>query len=261
MKHQSLFTKQFYRVVHLCYFALGNRFIHCTERMRPFIRTSNSNAILKNLRMLLALLVCIPFSSSSLLSDFSFTPEYLRELASRYDSDVTDRFLAWQKLISDGRSDSDWQRIHNTNQFANSKIAFLSDLDNWQQNDYWATPVESLALAKGDCEDYAIFKYMTLRAMGVEEDKLRLMYVRALSVNQPHMVLIYLEQPDQYPLVLDNLTDVILPANKRPDLVPVYSFNGQGLWMAKAQGRGKKVPNSPGVKNWQILLDRIEAGQ
>ena len=113
----------------------------------------------------------------------------------------------------------------------------------------------------GDCEDYAILKYVSLRALGVDESQLRLMYVRALTINEPHMVLVYYPDPDSYPLVLDNLTARILPANERTDLRPVYAFNAQGLWLARAQGLGQKVTNSVGVGNWTQLLERIERGE
>jgi predicted transglutaminase-like cysteine proteinase len=77
--------------------------------------------------------------------------------------------------------------------------------------------------------------------MGVEPSKMRLMYIRALAVNQPNMVLIYSKTIDQMPLVLDNINPKILPANQRRVLKPIYSFNGDGLWLAKAKGLGKQV--------------------
>ncbi|WP_237707120.1 transglutaminase-like cysteine peptidase [Pseudoalteromonas sp. BSi20652] len=55
----------------------------------------------------------------------------------------------------------------------------------WKQNDYWTTPLETLGRGLGDCEDYAIAKYISLRALGVIDDKLRLIYekqkLRALT--------------------------------------------------------------------------------
>lgn len=73
------------------------------------------------------------------------------------------------------------------------------------------------------------------------------------------MVLTYYEKPDQVPLVLDNLIPEILPASKRKDLVPVYSFNGSGLWLAKSRGKGEKVGSSGRLKRWQDLLRRMPA--
>lgn len=96
--------------------------------------------------------------------------------------------------------------------------------------------------------------------MGVPDAKLRIMYVRALSVNEPHMVLIYMETDQSVPLVLDNIVKKVLPATRRPDLKPVYGFNAEGLWLAKAHGLGRKVEGKTGGSNWQELLNRIEKG-
>ena len=92
--------------------------------------------------------------------------------------------------------------------------------------DYWAAPIEALKSGKGDCEDYAIAKYMTLISMGIGAENLRITYVKATDFGQAHMVLAYYETLNEVPLILDNLNSNILPATKRPDLIPVYGFNG-----------------------------------
>ena len=67
-------------------------------------------------------------------------------------------------------------------------------------------PLNSSELKGGGyCEDFAIAKYFILKALGVALEKMRLMDIRALKINQPHMVLIYSETVDQIPLVLDNI--------------------------------------------------------
>lgn len=194
----------------------------------------------------------------SLNSDFSVAPTVMAKVAAEHGNTAVARVERWQRLINRNRDASDWNKLHLVNQFARREIEFASDIDHWGVLDYWATPIETLQTGKGDCEDYAILKYFTLRAMGVPEERLRLMYVRAIEINEPHMVLIYTEKPGEYPLVLDNLIADILPANRRPDLRPVYSFNAQGLWLARAQGLGTKVENSAGVAQFEQLLSRIE---
>ena len=114
----------------------------------------------------------------------------------------------------------------------------------WGVKDYWATPLEFLSRGAGDCEDYSIAKYFTLKELGVSEKKMRITYVKALKLRQAHMVLTYFETPRSVPLVLDNLIPTIKPATQRKDLLPVYSFNGSGLWLAKSRGSGKKVGSS-----------------
>ena len=195
------------------------------------------------------------------ISDDLFTDDFFKQIQQRYGEDRLEDFSDWRDTIAGGSALSDMDRLHLANQFANRRIRFVSDNDHWQKSDYWATPLESLGSKGGDCEDFAIFKYFTLKAMGVDESKMRLMYVRALLINEPHMVLIYFEDPKAMPLVLDNLKTQILPASQRRDLKPVYSFNGQGLWLAKAQGLGSNKPTSGGTKNWTDLVNRIENGE
>ncbi|MFX5464767.1 transglutaminase-like cysteine peptidase, partial [Acinetobacter baumannii] len=83
-------------------------------------------------------------------------------------------------------------------------IPYKSNEDVWGQRDYWATPIEFLTKNAGDCEDYAIAKYYTLSKMGISIDKLRLAYVKAIRLQQAHMILTYYESSQQEPLILDN---------------------------------------------------------
>lgn len=144
-------------------------------------------------------------------------------------------------------------QLEAVNRFFNQRIRFAEDLHVWQQADHWASPVELLHRGRGDCEDYALAKYFTLRALGVPVDRMRLVYVRALlagagaaaSTVQAHMVLVvYAPGRDAGaadPLVLDNLEATVRPASARSDLTPVFSFNGQGLW----QGTGPERAGDP----------------
>jgi predicted transglutaminase-like cysteine proteinase len=103
-------------------------------------------------------------------------------------------------------------------------------------------------------------KYFTLKKMGIAESKLNLTYVTSLTLKQAHMVVTYYESPGAEPLVLDNLVKEIKPASQRSDLLPVYSFNGTGLWLAKARGRGQLVGDSTNLKRWQDLMKRMPEG-
>lgn len=187
--------------------------------------------------------------------------EALQQAQQQYGRQGRFRLERWQRLLQQQQNAAVAEQLAVINRFVNDSVKYASDISHWGQEDYWATPLETLGSGKGDCEDYAILKYVSLRALGVDESQLRLMYVRALTINEPHMVLVYYPDPDSYPLVLDNLTARILPANERTDLRPVYAFNAQGLWLARAQGLGQKVTNSAGVGNWTQLLERIERGE
>ena len=214
--------------------------------------------ILKRVLWLGCLLSSLLLSAS--YTDTTFTPAFFADVQQRYGDNAVARFTAWRDLLNKGAAESDWDRIHLANQFFNRQVSFKADIDHWRKTDYWATPVESLGSGAGDCEDYAIAKYFSLRAMGVADEKLRLMYVRALTVNEPHMVLVYFESPEQMPYVLDNMDPEIKLAQYRTDLRPIYSFNASGLWLAKANGLGRRVKDSSGISNWTAVLDKIEQG-
>lgn len=165
---------------------------------------------------------------------------------------------AWETLLKQPPSSDIHATLNRVNQFFNSRIRFTDDISVWGQQDYWATPVEALRKGAGDCEDYAIAKYFTLRQLGVPASQLRITYVKALQLNQAHMVLTWYSTPDAVPLVLDNLKPNILPASARSDLLPVYSFNGEGLWIPQASG-SKRVGDSKKLSRWQDLLTRMRA--
>ena len=185
--------------------------------------------------------------------------EVLNTVEKQYGELAKKRLLVWQELIRDDDSLTDLVKMEKVNDFFN-QLKFVSDILHWKKEDYWATPVEFLATGGGDCEDFSLAKYFTLKAIGVSEKKLNMTYVKALELNQAHMVVTYHVTPDAEPLVLDNLVSEIKPASQRKDLLPVYSFNGYGLWLAKARGRGERVSGSDKLKRWQDLLKRMPEG-
>lgn len=170
------------------------------------------------------------------------------------------RLEAWQNLINTSRALPESEKLQVVNDFFN-QVPFIPDAAHWNAKDYWATPSEMLATNGGDCEDYSIAKYFTLVALGVPVGKLRITYVKAATadpINQAHMVLTYYPTPSAVPLVLDNLIGEIRPASRRPDLTPVYAFNGAGLWLAKERGEGKSVAGgSNNIAFWRELNARM----
>ncbi|SHO42525.1 transglutaminase-like cysteine peptidase [Desulfopila aestuarii] len=190
---------------------------------------------------------------------FTLPESLLQSVESQYGNPAKRRLLAWQALIRDDSATSDKEKMDNVNRFFN-QLRFVNDKKLWGKSDYWATPVEFLSRGAGDCEDFALAKYFTLKALGVEEEKLNMTYVKALELNQAHMVVTYYAVPNAIPLVLDSLVSDIQPATSRKDLLPVYSFNGTGLWLAKARGKGQQVGGSDRLKRWQDLLSRMPEG-
>jgi predicted transglutaminase-like cysteine proteinase len=195
----------------------------------------------------------------SVSSRIDFSQELFNTVLNNYGSDALDRVKDWQEVLNDNRDEDIDEQLYSINRFFN-RVEFVDDIVHWRKEDYWATPIEFLSTNAGDCEDFTIAKYFSLRELGVPAEKLRLMYVKAVRLNQAHMVLAYYDTPNAVPLVLDNINPRILPASKRRDLTPVYSFNGEGLWIAKAQGRGRQVQSGGNNSLWQDLTKRIEQG-
>tara|TARA_R110002074_G_scaffold145034_2_gene293426 strand:- start:55555 stop:56166 length:612 start_codon:yes stop_codon:yes gene_type:complete len=186
-----------------------------------------------------------------------FSAELILKVKAKYGVEASNRILSWQSLIKSAQHLTEQEKLKRVNDFFNQQIEFVDDDYLWGLNDYWATPVETLAKGAGDCEDYSIAKYFTLRELGIPDSKMRITYVKAVELNQAHMVLTFFETPRSVPLVLDNLIPLIKSASKRPDLLPVYSFNGSGLWLAKTRGLGKRIGGSSRLSMWEKLKGRM----
>ncbi|KAA1173958.1 sulfate adenylyltransferase [Marinobacter salinexigens] len=173
-----------------------------------------------------------------------------------FGTEAHQRLQNWQQLESLAANAPVDRKLRLINSFFN-RVAFVSDIQHWGEEDYWATPVELLTTNGGDCEDFSIAKYLSLKSIGVPDDQLRIVYVKALELNQAHMVLAWYPQPDADPLILDNLTNDIKPASQRTDLEPVYSFNGDGLWLNKSGGERTRVGQAQKLSRWQELNSRL----
>lgn len=206
--------------------------------------------------MVVALLLAVGLAADSarLEWDFDFIRDQSQKLYGASD-EALQRLAAWEYLLQSLTDESELEQLRAVNHFFNMRLRFRDDQELWLVKDYWATPVESLFKGAADCEDFAIAKYFSLRQLGVPSEKLRITYVKATQLDQAHMVLTFYEEPTSMPLVLDNLIDAILPASQRTDLVPVYAFNAEGLWMPG----GRSVGDSKGLSRWQDLLRKMRA--
>lgn len=166
-----------------------------------------------------------------------------------------DKLNGWDELIQKSEGLSEAEKLKVVNNFFNRQYRFLDDKFNWKENDYWATPVEATVKGAADCEDYSISKYFTLRRLGIPSSKLRITYVKAIKYKQAHMVLTYYATPTSDPLVLDNLIPEIRPASQRRDLLPVYAFNAEGLFVAGSNKKG----DSKKLSRWQDVLKKMRA--
>lgn len=197
------------------------------------------------------------FGVFTVSATFEISPQLLAEIEQKHGKEASVRIEQWQKLMQTAKILPEAEKLKRVNDFFNQQINFVDDIYLWGVNDYWATPMEFLLQGAGDCEDFSIAKYFTLIELGIAGEKMRITYVKALELNQAHMVLTYYSTPRAVPIVLDNLIPEIKLAAKRTDLLPVYSFNGAGLWLAKSKGRGKRVGGSSRISLWTELKQRM----
>ncbi len=167
------------------------------------------------------------------------------------------RLNTWQQLISTTSTLDIAGKLQATNQWVNQSIRYVSDQQTWGQNEYWATPAETLKRGQGDCEDLAIAKYFSLIKMGIPSTQLRITHVKDLSTNSAHMVLAYYPTPHSQPLILDNLNERILPLSQRKDLLAIYSFNAQGVYLANSPA-GKIAQPVSLLSRWVALTSRMQ---
>jgi len=216
----------------------------------------STTRIHKHARVTVALFI---FLFAIFVHAIEFKKELLTIVENRFGDDAVVRLLDWQRLANtlSSRPDKDeLKQLEAVNTFFN-RAEFISDIELWNNEDYWATPVELLAKNAGDCEDYSIAKFFTLIDIGFEESKLQISYVKALELNQAHMVLAYYATPNAEPLILDNINPNILPASARTDLEPVYSFNGLGLWLNRFERESsKRIGKASAIDEWNDMLRR-----
>lgn len=177
----------------------------------------------------------------------------------RYGQRAAATVADWRKMLEEARGLDEAGRLEAVNSFFNRRVLFEDDIVVWKEKDYWASPLEFMGVGAGDCEDFSIAKYVSLLLLGVPNEKLRMIYVRArLGGGQiAHMVLGYYAEPTDEPMILDNLIGSIRPASRRPDLVPVFSFNNAGLWVPGATASA--ADPTARLSRWRDVLEKIRA--
>jgi predicted transglutaminase-like cysteine proteinase len=184
-----------------------------------------------------------------------------RLAAERYGDSAAESVAAWRRMMADAADLDEEMQLARVNAFFNRRMRFVDDTVVWRQQDYWATPLEFMGNGAGDCEDFAIAKYVTLRLLEIPDERLRLIYVRAQigdprsKLSQAHMVLGYYAEPSDEPLVLDNLISDIRRASRRTDLTPVFSFNSAGLWVGGAST--SSADPTTRLSRWRDVLARM----
>lgn len=139
----------------------------------------------------------------------------------------------WQQDISAYRGQGEMEQLRSVNREMNRR-RYIIDRVNWGVEDYWATVFEFLR-KNGDCEDYAIAKYVTLRALGWPADRLRIVILRDTKLDLNHAVLAVYTSQGIY--IGDNQVSDIVRADAIRHYRPIYSINENSWWLHRVASR------------------------
>ena len=157
-----------------------------------------------------------------------YTKEKAAAKAGKCDDDEMNKcnFDKWIKFLKKIKDKDTVSQIRAINDYMN-RAPYITDPVNWGKKDFWATPGEFMAKF-GDCEDYAIAKYMSLRLLGYKEEDLRVVAVKDLNLKIGHAVLVVYFKGKPY--ILDNQIKNVVPATKIKHYLPVFSINQSAWW-------------------------------
>jgi predicted transglutaminase-like cysteine proteinase len=183
-----------------------------------------------------ALLSREPFDLPAMIAPPGETPAKWTELRSRiladqktlaacgssinHCSQAARRFLS---IVELGRKHEGRARLGWINRAVNLSIRPMSDWAQYGYADYWASPLQTLSSGAGDCEDYAIVKYVALRHLGITPDDLRLVIVRDNMLQAEHAVAAV--RYEQKWLILDNRTMAMLDAEHARHYYPLFDMD------------------------------------
>jgi predicted transglutaminase-like cysteine proteinase len=146
---------------------------------------------------------------------------------------VAKNFLA---IVAEGRAQSGRARLGVINRAINLAIRPTSDLEQWGVIDRWSAPLDTFTTGRGDCEDYAIAKYVALKEAGFDDDDVRLVIVRNTAIAEDHAMVTVRLDGDW--IVLDNRWLTLVADKQMRGIVPLFVLDQNGvrsLWPAAPQ--------------------------
>lgn len=138
------------------------------------------------------------------------------------------RLENWQKFLTQISNSNEADQIYRVHRYIN-RFRYVTDKRNWRRRDYWAIP-EQLFERGGDCEDYVIAKYLSLRALGIDADRLRVVVVYDRKKREDHAVLAVLGPNET--VILDNYRRRVMSwTDMKRRYRPYYSLNENAVWI------------------------------
>lgn len=184
---------------------------------------------------LCTLTIILAFTSVSVAVAAEYQPwseNVFTHVEKEFGPQAAKRLRYLHKMVMDNQNLPVMEKLVLVNRTLNH-LPWIADSEHWKQADYWATPMETIATFGGDCEDIAIVKWVTLNHLGISSKNLRLAYAKIKRTGESHMVLVYIENPDDPPeqqkgWVLDNYIDEVKRGKERMDLLAVYLTDANG---------------------------------
>ena len=136
-------------------------------------------------------------------------------------------FGEWERLIDDAAAVPLADMLESVNSHMN-RAPYITDPINWGMPDYWAT-IRQFFIKDGDCEDYAIAKYFTLKRLGIDASSMRIVVLQDENLGVPHAVLTVADGGDIW--VLDNQIDRVVSHRVIRHYRPIYSINETAWWL------------------------------
>nr|WP_277346483.1 transglutaminase-like cysteine peptidase [Sneathiella chungangensis] len=138
-------------------------------------------------------------------------------------------YQKWVALIDEWQQLSKEEQLAQVNRHMNL-FRYILDPVNWGVKDYWEIPKEFFARF-GDCEDYAIVKYFTLRALGWPAEDMKIVVLQDVNLGVAHAILVVNFKGKK--LVLDNQIGQVVDSSRIRHYKPIYSVNENGWWRHK----------------------------
>jgi len=156
------------------------------------------------------------------------------------------------RLIKAVKAQSGRGQLEEANRAVNIAIRYVSDYAQHGEADRWSAPLASLATGRGDCEDYAIAKYVALTEAGFPREDLQLVLVRDRAVRQDHAVLA--ARLDGHWLILDSRRSELMDDSDVKSFTPLFAINHRGVQLfaapyAKRGLLGGEVEAAPSAAN------------
>jgi predicted transglutaminase-like cysteine proteinase len=147
-------------------------------------------------------------------------------------------------VVAEAKTQQGRARIEIVNERINAAIRYTSDMAQYGVPDLWSAPLASFATGLGDCEDYAIAKYVALRNAGVADSDLHLLLVHDNAVQLDHAVLAV--RDDGHWLILDNRWTRLAEDTELKQFAPLFALDEQGVKLFAAPYAALGLQNDGG---------------